>query len=115
MLLLILKIKIKKKAVTHDNHLLIGGGEEKTSLLKITCRRVLKINIVCVKYHPYLNLEFMMRQEQSFTGVTHLCCFVPHIQHTNNYLVTGTPNESPFIWLVAYFIGLQKLDFNGWE
>lgn len=64
---------------------------------------------------PYRNLEFMVQQEQSFTAVTHLCSFVPHMQRTNIYLVTGTPNESPFIWLIACFIGLQKLDFSGWE
>jgi len=57
----------------------------------------------------------MVQQEQSLTGVTYLCAFVPHIQRTNIYLVTGTPNESPFIWLVVCVIGLQKLDFSGWE
>jgi hypothetical protein len=53
----------------------------------------------------------MVQQEQSLTGVTYLCAFVPDIQHTNIYLVTGTPYETPFIWLVACVIGLQ----NGWE
>jgi hypothetical protein len=59
----------------------------------------------------------MVQQEQSFTGVTHLCAFVPHTTYSayQFYLVTGTPNESPFIWLVACFVGLQKLDFSGWE
>jgi len=57
----------------------------------------------------------MVQQEQSFTAVTHLCSFVLHMQFTNIYLVTGAPNESPLIWLVASFIRLQKLDFSGWE
>ena len=76
------------------------------------------LNIMVVQrsvLHPFLNVEFMVQLEQSFTAVTHLCSFIPHMQRTNIYRVTGTPNESPFICLVACFIRLQKLDFSGWN